>query len=125
MAENDHSDYPDPRKEDVMAGDRRISRPDASLPDWEMPDVAYRPIPIVWFTAAMLGQFLAMGIVFVLLSTKHGAFTIGVSALVTAIIAAWTWDRGMRDASRGWKIATLAIMLVQFLLIGLAASERL
>ncbi|QUL38731.1 hypothetical protein [Erythrobacter sp. JK5] len=121
----DRPDYPDPRKEDIIYGDRRISRPDVSLPDWEMPDTAYRPIPIVWFTAAMLGQLLALGVVFTLFGTSHGAFTIGTSALVTAVIGAWTWERGMRSASTGWKIATIAVLLVQFLLIGVAASERL
>lgn len=121
----EQEDYPDPREEDIVYGDRRISRPDVSLPDWEVPDTAYRPIPIVWFTAAMLSQLLALGAIFVLLSTKHGAFTIGMSALVTAVIAAWTWERGMRSASMGWKIATGAILLVQFLLISIAASGRL
>ncbi len=107
-----------------MAGDRRISRPDASLPDWEMPDVAYRPIPIVWFTTAMLGQLIVLGAIFVVLSSKHGAFTIGTAALVSTAIGAWTWERGMRDASMTWKVATVAILFVQFLLIALAASNR-
>lgn len=118
-------EYPDPREEDIMAGDRRLSRPDASLPDWEMPDVAYRPIPIVWFTAAMLAQLGILGALFVVLITKHAALTIGISALVSAIIGAWTWERGMRSASTGWQIATIAILLVQFLLISIAAIGRL
>ena len=125
MTDHDQPDYPDPREDDIIYGDRRISRPDVSLPDWEIPDTAYRPTPIVWFTAAMLGQLLAMGGIFFLLSARHGAFTIGMSALVTAVVAAWTWDRGMSNASTGWKVSTGAILLVQFLLIGLAASERL
>ena len=108
-----------------MAGDRRISRPDASLPDWEMPDVAYRPIPIVWFTAAMLIQLSALGVVFMLLITKHAALTIGFSALVSAVIGAWTWERGMRSASIGWRVATIAILILQFLLISIGASGRL
>lgn len=125
MPGRDRLDTPNPREEDIVYGDRRISRPDASLPDWEMPDTAYRPIPIVWFTAAMLVQMVVLGIVFVVLSSKHGAFTVGLSAMATAAIGAWTWERGMRDASAGWKLATIAILLVQFALFGLAASGRL
>ena len=108
-----------------MAGDRRLSRPDASLPDWEMPDMAYRPIPIVWFTAALLGQFVALSAVFLLLVSKHGAFTIGMAALISAVIGAWTWERGMRDASVWWKAATVTVLVLQFLLICLGVSDRL
>ncbi len=39
-------EYPNPREEDIYAGERRVSRPDSALPDWHIPDAAYRPIPI-------------------------------------------------------------------------------
>lgn len=116
---------PDPRTEDIMAGDRRISRPDSSLPDWEMPDTAYRPIPIVWFTGAFVIQMVVLFVLFVVLLNLHGAITIALSALVTGLIVAWSWDRGLKDAARGWQIATIAVMAVQFLLICAGVSNRL
>jgi len=102
--------YPDPREEDIMAGERRISRPDASLPDWEVPDTAYRPIPIVWFTGALMVQLIAVFAILVVLSGQHPVFTVGLCALVTGLIGAWTWDRGMKRAGTPWKIATVAML---------------
>ncbi|MEM7664510.1 MAG: hypothetical protein AAF250_01515 [Pseudomonadota bacterium] len=118
-------DVPNPREEDIMAGDRRISRPDSSLPDWEMPDTAYRPIPIVWFTGAFVIQMVVLFGLFVLLLRLHGAITIALSALVSGVIVAWSWDRGLKDAARGWQIATIIVMVVQFLVICAGASDRL
>ncbi|MFL0356626.1 hypothetical protein ACI5KX_09095 [Erythrobacter sp. GH1-10] len=117
--------YPDPREEDIYAGDRRISRPDSSLPDWEVPDTAYRPIPIVWFTGAFVIQMVVVFAIFILLLGQHGAITIALSALVSAAIGAWTWDRGMKDAGTGWKVATIGIMLATFLLVCAGAYDRL
>jgi len=116
--------YPDPREEDIMAGDRRISRPDASLPDWEVPDSSYRPIPIVWFTGALLLQLIGIYAVFLVLLNKHGLFTIGAAALLTGLIGRWTWERGMKHAGTGWKIATIAMLVGQLLLVSWAASGR-
>ena len=55
--------YPNPREEDIYAGDRRVSRPDSALPDWHIPDAKYRPIPIAWFAAAFLIQMVVLAIV--------------------------------------------------------------
>ncbi|MEQ8411970.1 MAG: hypothetical protein RIB52_10475 [Erythrobacter sp.] len=116
--------YPDPREEDIMAGDRRLSRPDSSLPDWEVPDTAYRPIPIVWFTGALVVQMVALFAIFFVLFGQHGAFTIALSALVTGTIGAWTWDRGMKNAGTGWKAATAIALLAGLLLVTLASLDR-
>ena len=122
---NEKPDFPDPRKEDIMAGDRRISRPDVSLPDWEVPDSAYRPIPIVWFTGAFVIQMVALFAIFIVLLEQHGAITIAMSAIVTGAIYAWTWDRGMKDAGRGWRGATIAILMATFLLVCAGSASRL
>ncbi|MBD2841818.1 hypothetical protein [Erythrobacter rubeus] len=125
MPDEEKPRYPNPREEDIMAGDRRISRPDSSLPDWEVPDTAYRPIPIVWFTGALVVQMVAVFAIFILLLGQHGAITIALSALVTGAIGAWTWDRGMKDAGTGWKVATLAILTLTFLLVCAGSLDRL
>ena len=107
-----------------MAGDRRLSRPDSSLPDWEMPDTAYRPIPIVWFTGAffihllaMMGIFLALAI----LGMSTPWLTVPACALAAGLVGKWTWERGMADAGLGWRIATILILLFN-LLFALASS---
>jgi hypothetical protein len=117
--------YPNPREEDIMAGDRRLSRPDASLPDWEVPDTAYRPIPIVWFTGAMIVQLLALTVVAVILTNASGWLTIALAALASGAIFMWTWDRGMRGADTGWKAATVLMMVAQVAFLCLAVGSRL
>ncbi|WP_108790751.1 hypothetical protein [Erythrobacter sp. Alg231-14] len=119
------SQYPDPTKEDIMAGDRRISRPDSSLPDWEMPDAAYRPIPIAWFAGAFLLQMGVLAGIFILLSGQSGWLTIAAAGLATGIIGQWTWDRGMREAPTGWKVATIIVLLVQLAFVCLGAGARI
>jgi len=119
------SDYKDPRNEDISYGDRRLSRPDASLPDWEVPDTSYRPIPIVWFTAAMIVQMLALTAIVFALAGLPGWVTIAGAGLATGAIVAWTWSRGMSGAPAGWRIATCVIVLLQLCLVILAVANRL
>lgn len=116
---------PNPREEDIMAGDRRISRPDSSLPDWHIPDASYRPIPIAWFAGAFLLQMVVLFAIFMLFISQHGAITIALAGLITGAIGAWTWERGMKTAPAGWRIATIAVLAVQFLFVVAGASERL
>lgn len=118
-------DYPDPSEEDIYAGDRRISRPDASVPDWEVPDSSYRPIPIVWFTGAMLLQIVTFTVVFMALISAPGYFTSVICGLLTGLIGAWTWRRGMAGASLGWRIATVIMLVTQLAFLLLAISNRL
>jgi hypothetical protein len=117
--------YPDPREQDIMAGDRRISRPDSDLPDSILPDAAYRPIPIAWFAAAFLLQLVVLFILFVLLSGQSGWLTIGLSALATGALAKWTWDRGMKNAASGWQIATIVMLVAQLAFVCLGAAVRI
>ncbi len=119
------SKYPDPRQEDIMAGDRRLSRPDSALPDWHIPDAKYRPIPIAWFAAAFLVQLAVLFVIFIALSAQNGWFTIILSGLATGALGMWTWDRGMRDAGRGWQFATTAMLLTQLAFVCLGASARI
>lgn len=118
-------EYPDPREEDIYAGDRRVSRPDSALPDWHIPDAKYRPIPIAWFAAAFLVQMVVLFVIFIALSSQTGWLTIILSSLATGAIGMWTWDRGMRKAGRGWQIATILILVAQLAFICLGASARI
>lgn len=120
-----NSPFPDPREEDIMAGDRRVSRPDASLPDWEVPDSAYRPVPIVWFTGAMIGQMVVLSVLFWLLAGAHGSYTIASGGVATGMIGAWTWRRGMARASAAWRWATIIMLTLQLGLLLLAVTPRL
>lgn len=125
MPEDDGPQFPDPREEDIVYGDRRISRPDAQLPDWEVPDTAYRPIPIVWFTGAMLVEMLVLVLLALLLSSQPASITIALAGLATGAIGKWTWDRGMSDAPSGWRIATILMLAFQLAFLILAVSPRL
>ncbi|MEO1730404.1 MAG: hypothetical protein AAFR64_06665 [Pseudomonadota bacterium] len=116
----DEPTYPDPREEDIMAGDRRLSRPDSSLPDWEMPDTAYRPVPIVWFTGAFFMHLIAIMAVFVtfaVIGIMLPWLILGGCALAALQIGKWTWDRGMHSAGFGWKIATIAMLVFNLLFV--------
>ncbi|BDI61113.1 hypothetical protein [Qipengyuania nanhaisediminis] len=111
------ADYKDPREEDIVYGDRRLSRPDASLPDWEMPDTAYRPLPIVWFTGAFFVHLLATSVIALILSGQAGWISFALSAMAAGGIARWTWARGMAQAATGWKIATIAMLLINLFFV--------
>lgn len=117
--------FPDPRETDIMAGERRVSRPDASLPDWEVPDSTYRPIPIVWFTGAMIGQIVVLSGLFWLLLGANGVYTIAFGGVATGMIGGWTWRRGMARAGGGWRWATIIMLTLQLGLVLLAVAPRL
>lgn len=120
-----NSPFPDPREHDIMAGDRRVSRPDASLPDWHIPDAAYRPIPIAWFAAAFLIQMIVLLGLFVTLIKQPAWLTISLATFVTVVLARWTWDRGMKRAGAGWQIATAAALAIQLAFVWLGALVRI
>ena len=117
--------YPDPREEDIMAGDRRLSRPDSALPDWHIPDAAYRPIPIAWFAAAFLLQMAVLFAIFVVLIDQSAWVTIALSALVTGALGKWTWERGMKGAGTGWRVATCLMLATQLAFVCLGAATRI
>ncbi|MDN3645438.1 hypothetical protein QWY75_04345 [Pontixanthobacter aestiaquae] len=121
----DKEDYPDPRTEDIMAGDRRISRPDSSLPDWYISDASYRPIPIAWFAGALILQVIAMPAIYFILLGFNGLFTIAVAGLISVVIGFLTWERGMSEAGLGWRIATVTMLVTVFALVLLATLPRI
>ena len=118
-------DWPNPREEDIMAGDRRLSRPDSALPDWHIPDATYRPVPIAWFAAAFLMQMVILTILFLMLLGQSGWVTIILCGLATLALGVWTWERGMRAAGGGWQTATALMLAAQFALVCLGAAPRL
>jgi hypothetical protein len=118
-------EYPDPREEDIYAGDRRVSRPDSALPDWHIPDASYRPVPIAWFAAAFMMQMVVLTILFVMLLGQSGWVTIILCGLATLALGVWTWERGMRAAGSGWQTATALMLAAQFALVCLGAAPRL
>lgn len=118
------TDYKDPREEDIVYGDRRISRPDVQLPDWDIPDGSYRAVPIVWFTGALFAQIFLTGFLFLVLIGKSGWLTIALTAMSSGAIGAWTWQRGMGQAGMGWRVATILMLLLWFALFAFAAASR-
>lgn len=108
-----------------MAGDRRLSRPDASVPDWEVPDTSYRPIPIVWFTGALIVQMIALTAIAVLFASVSGWLMVALGSVASGAIFTWTWDRGMKSANRTWKGATALMIIAQLLFFCIIASSRI
>jgi hypothetical protein len=125
MPDEEKRQYANPREEDIMAGDRRISRPDSALPDWYISDAKYRPIPIAWFAAAILIQTIVISAMFFLLITISGWFTLLLAVAVSAGVLLWSWDRGIGRAGPGWQFATVAVMLMQLGFITVGVSDRL
>lgn len=119
------SRFPDPREEDIMAGDRRLSRPDSALPDSIIPDAAYRPVPIAWFMATFLMQMIVLTFLFLLLLSSSPWVTIVLASAATVTLANWTWERGMKGAGSGWKTATVVMLAGQLGLVCLGAAARL
>ena len=117
-------EYPDPRKEDVVYDERRISRPDSSLPDWYASDTAYRPIPIVWFAGALILQIVAMPAVFLVCAMWLGfppLVTVAVALLVSGLIWHLAMERGLRGASLAWRFVTGAMLAFFFGITALTA----
>lgn len=107
---------------DVMAGDRRIARPDTALPDWYVSDASYRPIPIVWFAGAMLLQVITQPLLIGLLwgtLALPGPVVTMVSLGASGLIAVMTWRRGMDRAAPAWRVLTIAMLAFFFLLSAL------
>lgn len=116
--------FPDPREDDIYIGERRVSRPDSALPDWHIPDASYRPIPIAWFAAAFLMQMVVLTVLFIMLSGQSGWITVALSGLATGALGMWTWERGMKDAGSGWRIATAVMLTGQLAFVCLGAATR-
>ncbi|MEE4537720.1 MAG: hypothetical protein V2J51_04415 [Erythrobacter sp.] len=115
---------PNPREDDIMAGDRRISRPDSALPDWYLPDARYRPIPIAWFAAALVLQVIAQPTIFFALLEQTALATILAGFLASLAIGHLAWERGMARAGAAWKGATIAMLAVVWAVTVLGALAR-
>ena len=116
--------YKDPREDDIVYDDRRISRPDASVPDWASVDAAYRPIPIVWFAGALLLQIIAQPVVFGIARGVLGLspyVVIAAALLASGIIWHFAMERGMATASFGWRFATGLMLAFFFAITALTA----
>ena len=101
---------------EVMAGDRRIARSDTALPDWYVSDTHYRPIPIVWFAGALLMQVIAqpvlVGLTFGVLGLPQ-LVVVAICLAASGLIWHFTYERGMAEASAGWRWGT-GLMLAFF-----------
>lgn len=125
MNGDEQATRPDAVEGEIMAGDRRLARPDNALPDWHMPDASYRPVPIAWFAAAFLIQMVVLFVLFLMLLGSSGWVTIVMASIATLAIGGWTWERGMKNAGPGWQIATLAMLALQWAFVSLGAAARL
>ncbi|WP_323801459.1 hypothetical protein [Parasphingorhabdus sp.] len=85
-----------------------------------VPEAHYRPIPIVWFAGAWFIQCFAMMVLFVVLLSKAQIFTLLTCAIVTYGLWHWTNQRGMKDASTGWKVTTIVALGFNYLVLVLA-----
>lgn len=103
---------------------RNKPRADTDLPDSLMPDAIYRPIPIAWFAGAVILNALALSVVYAIFSSKAGWFTVAGGLLAAAYVLSITWKRGMAGASLGWRMATVVVLTVNWLLVSLAAMAR-
>lgn len=103
----------------------RNDRPDTLISDSLLPDGQYRPIPIVWFAGAVLMQVVLLPIIFLVLISYSGYFTVGATLLATGVIGFYTWERGMAEASMLWRGATIVALLFNLALVCLATTPRL
>ena len=88
------------------------------------PEGTYRPVPIVWFAAAYIGQSFLLIALFSFLINQPGIVLIATSAIVTVWIGRMTFRRGMAQAASGWRIATIIMLLLNFGLVSLGAMEQ-
>jgi hypothetical protein len=86
------------------------------------PYARYRPLPIVWFTGALVDQVLALFVTYFALYGSRAIYTIAVSAVLTVGIGYMTWRRGMKGAGLGWRVGTVAALLFNLALISMGAE---
>ena len=83
----------------------------------DLPEGWYRDIPIVWFTGALMSQIGVLFLLFV------GSAWIGPNAskvlaiLISIYILHRAWRRGIGSSSLGWRVATVAVLLVQLAIV--------
>jgi hypothetical protein len=89
-----------------------------------MPVGSYRPVPIVHFAGTLLLQILALMVLFGVLYAKAGIFTIAASTVVTIALGKRAFDRWLGETSTAWKIATVAVLALNLLIVTLGCLER-
>ncbi|WP_353230255.1 hypothetical protein [Novosphingobium sp.] len=87
-----------------------------------LPEGSYRPIPIVWLVAAWVGHSFAMVTLVAVLSGFPLLVTIGATVLVSLWIGNKAFAAGMAHAATGWKIATVAALLINWALAATTAA---
>ncbi|MEO5586127.1 MAG: hypothetical protein ABIQ81_00380 [Novosphingobium sp.] len=89
-----------------------------------IPEGAYRPVPIVWFVAAWVVHSFSLFVLFAILINKPAIFTWLTTLLISFAVIRWTFNRGMRQAGRGWQIATVVALAINWGLVALTAAAR-
>lgn len=89
-----------------------------------MPEGTYRPVPIVWLTAAWVVHSFSLMILFFVLINKPAIYTLLTTAIVTYWVTSWTYRRGMAKAGRGWMIATAVLLAINWLLTAMGTYGR-
>ncbi len=77
-----------------------------------VPEASYRPIPIVWFTAAYLLQVFGLIALYVIMPMKVVLLYVAATAMLSFGIGYWIFDKGMKDASKLWRGFTIAMLLL-------------
>jgi hypothetical protein len=89
-----------------------------------IPEGTYRPIPIVWLTAAWVVHSFSLAALYLVLINKAGIFTLLTTAIITFWVTRWTFGRGMAEAGTGWKVATVVLLTINWLLVAMGAYGR-
>lgn len=89
-----------------------------------IPEGSYRPVPIVWLTAAWVVHSLALIVLFFLLFEKPAIYTLLTTAIVTFWVTRWTFGRGMAEAGNGWKVATVVLLAINWLFVAMGTYGR-
>ena len=84
-----------------------------------MPVGSYRPIPIVWMAALVFLLPIGLGFMAAIFSGKPAIVRLAAAALVTGALWYWTYERGMKAASFGWKLASALVALGMWGLVAL------
>ena len=86
-----------------------------------IPEGSYRPVPIVWLTAAWVVHSFVLIALFALLFSKPAIYTLLTTGIVTIWVTRWTFARGMAEAAGGWKVATVVLLVINWLFVAMGA----
>lgn len=86
-----------------------------------VPEGTYRPVPIVWLAGAGFLQIFALIFLFVLLFGRPPFYTLAATGLISFSIGRWTFRRGMAQAGRGWRVFTVAVLVLNWAIVSFGA----